>query len=178
MIVRRAGLRSGQEVGREWLYYSDTGGLTHYGAYVETLQPGGQSSEKHWHEREDEFLYVLEGEVTVVEDDAEARLGPGDAACWPAGKPIAHAVANRSAAPCTYIIVGTRVAHDACHYPETGRVLYTEGDVWRIEGADGKVLKSGRCKSPPGRDRGLRLQGSGRFVPTRVEAVGAVAMRR
>ena len=152
MIVRRTGLRSEQEGDREWLHYSDAGGLTHYGAYVDTLQPGARSSDKHWHEKEDEFLYVLSGEVTVIEDDAEAVLLAGDAACWPAGKPVAHTVVNRSAAPCTYLIVGTRVTHDACHYPETGRVLYTEGEAWRIESADGAVLKSGRCKSPPGRD--------------------------
>jgi uncharacterized cupin superfamily protein len=152
MIVRRAGLRSGQEGGREWLYYSDTGGLTHYGAYVETLQPGAQSSDKHWHEMEDEFLFVLAGEVTAIEGEGEAELRPGDAACWPAGTPVAHTVANRSAAPCTYLIVGTRVTRDACHYPESGRVLYTEGEEWRIEGSDGVVLKSGRCKSPPGRE--------------------------
>jgi len=152
MIVRRAGLRSGQEDGRQWYYYSDTGGLTHYGAYVETLQSGALPSDKHWHEKEDEFLYVLSGEVTVIEDQAEVTLRPGDAACWPAGEPVAHTVANRSSTPCTYLIVGTRVTHDACHYPESGRVLYTEGEQWRIEGADGRVLKSGRCKSPPGRD--------------------------
>lgn len=152
MIVRRTGLRSGREGGREWLYYSDTGGLTQYGAYVETLQSGARSSEKHWHEKEDEFIYALAGEVTVMEDDAETVLRPGDAACWPAGKPIAHAVTNRSATPCTYLIVGTRVTHDACHYAESGRVLFTEGEEWRIEDSDGKVLKSGRCKSPPGRD--------------------------
>ena len=152
MIVRRAGLRSKQEGGRQWLYYSDTGGLTHYGAYVETLQPGETSSERHWHEREDEFLYVLAGEVTVIEDHAEATLRPEDAACWPAGVPVAHTVTNRAGTPCTYLIVGTRVTHDACHYPESGQVLYTEGEQWRIEGADGTVLQSGRCKSPPGRD--------------------------
>jgi len=152
MIVRRSGLRTGKEDDREWLYYSDTGGLTHYGAYVETLQPGALPGDKHWHEKEDEFLYVLSGELTVIEGDAEAALHPGDAACWPAGQPVAHTVANRSADPCTYLIVGTRVTHDACHHPESGRVLYTEGEEWRIEGPDGKVLKSGRCKSPPGRD--------------------------
>jgi uncharacterized cupin superfamily protein len=152
MIVRRAGLRSGQEGERQWLYYSDTGGLTHYGAYVETLQPGAIPPDKHWHEREDEFLYVLAGELTVIEDQTGATLLPGDAACWPAGEPVAHTVVNRSAAPCMYLIVGTRVTHDACHYPESGRILYTEGEQWRIEEADGRVLRSGRCKSPPGRD--------------------------
>lgn len=152
MIVRRAGLRSGREGDREWLYYSDAGGLTHYGVYVETLQPGARSSEKHWHEKEDEFLYVLEGEATVIEDDVEEVLRPGDGACWSAGTPVAHTVVNRSAVPCTFLIVGTRVTHDRCHYPESGRVLYTEGETWRVEGSDGAVLKSGRCKSPPGRE--------------------------
>jgi len=61
-------------------------------------------------------------------------------------------VINRSAAPCTYMIVGTRVTHDVCHYPDTGRVLRTEGENWRVEAADATVLKSGKCKSPPGRD--------------------------
>lgn len=83
---------------------------------------------------------MLAGELTVIEDNAEAALRPGDAACCPAGKPVAHTVANRSAAPCTYLIVGTRGTHDACHYPESGRVLYTEGEEWRVEGSDGKVL--------------------------------------
>ena len=152
MIVRRAGLRSGRDGGREWLYYSDTGGLTQYGVYVDTLPAGTPPAEKHWHQNEDEFLYVLCGELTVIENDSEATLQRGDAACWPAGQPVGHALANRSAAPCTYPVVGTRVTHDACHYPETGRVLYTEGEQWRIEGADGTLLKSGQCKSPPGRD--------------------------
>jgi uncharacterized cupin superfamily protein len=109
MIVRRAGLRSGREGEREWLYYSDAGGLTQYGAYVETLQPGARASEEHWHEKEDEFLYVLAGGGTVIEDGAEAVLHPGDAACWLAGESIGHAVANRSAAPCTYL---TRFIHE------------------------------------------------------------------
>jgi uncharacterized cupin superfamily protein len=152
MIVRRAGLRSGKEGDREWLYYSDAGGLTQYGAYVETMQPGERSSDPHWHAKEDEFLYVLSGEVTVIEDGVEAVLRPGDAACWPAGKPVAHTVVNRSAAPCTYLIVGTRLTHDVCTYPETGRTQYQEGTHWRIEDRDGNVLKSGTSKSPPGRD--------------------------
>ena len=152
MIVRKAGLRSKQEDDREWHYYSDEGNLTQFGAYVDTLQPGAGSSEKHWHENEDEFIYVLTGEVTVIENDEETVLRAGDAACWPAGVRIAHTVQNQSANLCSYLTVGTRVTHDICHYPGSGEVLYTEGEQWRIENADGKVLKSGQCKSPPGRD--------------------------
>jgi uncharacterized cupin superfamily protein len=152
MIVRRREVRRGGERDREWLYYSDDGGLTQFGAYVETLQPGARSSVRHWHEKEDEFVYVLSGEATVVEDSGTAVLLPGDGACWPAGNPNAHYVVNRSDAPCVYVIVGTRLTHDICHYPDSGQVLHTEGTRWRIENADGTVLKSGTCKSPPGRD--------------------------
>ncbi len=122
---------------------SDAGGLTQYGAYLQTLQPGARSSNKHWHEGEDEFLYVLSGEVTVTENESVALLHAGDAACWPAGVPTAHYVSNDSAAPCSYLIVGTRVDRDVCHYPDTGRTLHTEGKEWRLLEADGTIYKTG-----------------------------------
>ena len=58
-----------QRASFESLRVSDAGGLTQFGAYVQTLQPGQRTSNRHWHEREDEFLYMLSGEATVVEDD-------------------------------------------------------------------------------------------------------------
>lgn len=125
---------------------SEAGGITQYGAYLETLQPGARSSMRHWHEKEDEFLYVVAGEVTVVENDGPHVLHPGDAACWPGGVPNAHHVLNRSAAPCSYLIVGTRVSHDVCHYPDSGRTLFTEGETWRFVEADGTVIKSGQVE--------------------------------
>lgn len=128
----------------ESLRYSEAGGITQYGAYVETLQPGSTSSNRHWHEKEDELLYVISGEVTVVENDGPHLLRPGDAACWPAGVPNAHTVENRSSAPCAYLIIGTRLTHDVCHYPDIGRTLHTEGETWRLVEADGTVVKSGR----------------------------------
>jgi len=79
--------------------FSDTGGIKQYGAYLQTLQPGAKSSTRHWHEMEDEFLFLVAGEVTLVENDGEHALQPGDAACWPAGVPNAHHVLNRSEAP-------------------------------------------------------------------------------
>lgn len=160
MILKRGALRRGEadaneqreSGGREWLYASDTGGLTQFGAYVDTLAPGYRAPQRHWHEKEDEFLYVLAGELTILENDGEHTLQPGDVACWPAGVPNAHAVANRSTVPCTFLVVGTRVTHDVCHYPDNGTRLLTEGERWRVESADGTVLRSGTCKSPPGRD--------------------------
>ena len=127
--------------------YSDFGGLKQYGAYVQTLLPGARSSTRHWHEQEDEFLYVLAGEVTVVENDGAHTLGPDDAACWPAGVKNAHHVMNNSDQPCSYLIVGSRPTHDICHYPDVGKTLYTEGETWRIEDASGQVLKSGRVEA-------------------------------
>ena len=131
----------------ESLRYSEAGGLSQFGAYVETLQPGSRSSERHWHEKEDEFLYLIAGEATVIEEDGAHGLQPGDAACWPAGTANAHRVENRSTTPCTYLIVGTRVTHDVCHYPDVGKVLHTEGETWRMLRDDGTLLKGGKVRS-------------------------------
>ena len=151
MIIRKGQAKTGRrdepDFGvSETASFSDSSGITQYGAYLQTLQPGARTSTRHWHEREDEFLYVLAGRVTVVENDGRNVLEPGDAACWPAGVPNAHHVLNESTEACSYLIVGTRVTHDVCHYPDVGKTLYTEGNVWRVEDASGAVLKSGRVE--------------------------------
>jgi uncharacterized cupin superfamily protein len=131
----------------ETLRYSDAGGLSQFGAYVQTLEPGARSSDRHWHEEEDEFLYVVSGETTVVEDDGAQTLGPGDAACWPAGTANAHQVVNRSEAPCTYLIFGTRMARDVVHYPDTGKVLRDEDGTWQLLHADdGSLIEGGEIE--------------------------------
>ena len=129
----------------ERLRYSDAGGLTQFGAHVETLHPGSRSSERHWHEEEDEFLYVISGEATVIEDDGAHPLGPGDAACWPAGEANAHQVVNRSGTPCSYLILGSRAIPDIVHYPDRGDVLYAfEDGSWRLQRIDGTLVKEGK----------------------------------
>ena len=60
-------------------------GLDHFGVNICTLKPGAASSQRHWHEKEDELVFVLEGEVVLCEDDGETVLKPGDAAAWKAG---------------------------------------------------------------------------------------------
>ncbi len=92
MIIRKSDVRRGGADSATWLYYSDGGSLTQFGAYVETLQPGAGSSDRHWHSSQDEFLYVLSGEATVIEDSGASVLRVGDAACWPAGVANAHSV--------------------------------------------------------------------------------------
>ena len=129
--------------GTETLHLSDAGGLTQFGAYLETLPPDARSSNRHWHEAEDEMLLVIEGTATVVDDDGAHILGPLDAACWRHGDPNAHHVLNRTDVPLRYIIIGTRVAGDVCHYPDSGRRQINGTSDWRIVDAGGTVLRGG-----------------------------------
>jgi uncharacterized cupin superfamily protein len=129
----------------EWLHLSDEGGLTQFGAHVHTLQPGTRSSDRHWHEEQDEFHYMLSGEATVIEEDGLHLLQAGDAACWPAGAANAHHVVNHSDAPCSFLIFGTRVIPDVIHYPERGEILYDfEDGSWRLQRANGTIIEEGR----------------------------------
>ncbi|MCR8723140.1 cupin domain-containing protein [Frigidibacter sp. ROC022] len=106
--------------GRGRMFYaplSDVGGLTQFGAAFERLVPGGKGSQKHWHEREDEFLYLISGRLTVTEGETETVMEPGDAACWKAGEPVGHTIRNDGDVDAVYLIVGSRDPQDICHYP-------------------------------------------------------------
>ncbi len=93
-------------------------GLTRFGVNLVTLGPGGQSALRHWHSREDEFVYVLEGEVVLVTNAGEQVLRAGDCAGYPAGKPDAHHFVNRSDKPARYLEVGNRDDADVATYPD------------------------------------------------------------
>ena len=115
---------------------SDPGGLTQFGAFVEELPPGSASSERHWHETEDEMIYVLEGTPTLVEDTA-LELSPGDAVCWPSGQGVAHRIENRSPNPVRYLVIGTRNQSDVIHYADHDLVTHKEGAARRYLRRDG-----------------------------------------
>ena len=114
----------------------DSVGLTQFGVNIEKLLPGGMTSQRHWHENEDEFLYVLTGEVVLIEDSGEHVLGEGSAAGWKAGDPTAHHLANRTDEPAFLLIVGTRANTETVHYPdidlhytrENGERVYSHKD--------------------------------------------------
>ena len=93
-------------------------GLTHFGVNLVELGPGDWSSPRHWHSHEDEFIYVLEGELTLVTDRGEQRLTAGRAAGFPAGVEDGHHLVNRSAAPALYLEVGNRSPDDVARYPD------------------------------------------------------------
>lgn len=115
----------------------ETGGLSQFGAHLEELQPGSRSSYRHWHACEDEMIYVLNGEVVLIED-SETVLTPGDITCWPAGAPIGHCLENRSGQPATYLTVGTRTPDDVIHYPDNDLITQKTGDLRRYTHADGR----------------------------------------
>jgi uncharacterized cupin superfamily protein len=92
-------------------------GLEDFGISYVTLEPGGISSQRHWHEGEDEFLVVIAGEALLVEDEGETLLQPGDCAAFAKGVPNGHHLVNRGEAPCVFVAVG-RVAATDCHYPD------------------------------------------------------------
>jgi len=104
--------------GRERKRLGDAGGLTQFGVNLTMLRPGSGSAHRHWHESEDEFVFVLEGEVTLVEDDGDTILRAGDAAAFKAGVPNGHQLVNRSAANVTYLEIGTRAATDRGVFPD------------------------------------------------------------
>ena len=123
-------------LGRGFLSYrhlTEAGGLTQFGIALETLHPGKQSSQQHWEEHEDEFLYMLEGELTVIEDESETVIHPGDWCCWKAGVPVAHVLKNRSGKPATYLIAGSRIPKNVCHYPGLD-MLATDAGYTHLDG--------------------------------------------
>ena len=94
-------------------------GLTQFGVNQVTLEPGSVSSLRHWHEGEDEFVYVLSGEVTLIDENGEHPLTAGAFAGFPAGVANAHHLANRSTADAVLLVVGTRkVGEERIHYPD------------------------------------------------------------
>jgi uncharacterized cupin superfamily protein len=104
--------------GRSRKRLARTAGLTHFGVNICTLKPGAASSQRHWHENEDEFVYVLEGEVVLREDGGETVLKSGDAAAWKAGVPNGHCLINRSNRDAIFVEVGTRAPSERAHYPD------------------------------------------------------------
>ena len=93
---------------REKRPLGDATGLTQFGVNLVLLPPGCWSSQRHWHSHEDEFVYVLDGELTLVTDAGEQVLRAGAAAGFPAGKADGHHLVNRTDRPATYLEVGTR----------------------------------------------------------------------
>ena len=121
---------------RERKKLGDAAGLTQFGVNLLTLPPNAWSSQRHWHTEEDEFVYVLLGETTLISDDGPEVLTAGDAVGFKAGDSNGHRLQNRSGEVAVVLEIGTRIESDAAHYsdidmvapPRGERAIYTHRD--------------------------------------------------
>jgi uncharacterized cupin superfamily protein len=116
----------------------DALGLQNFGVNLVHMPPGAESALRHWHTREDEFVMVIEGELTLVTGAGETILGPGMAAGFPAGKADGHCLVNRSGRDAVYLEVGDRRPGDEVIYPDVDLAA-----IWR-DGGRRFVHKDGR----------------------------------
>jgi uncharacterized cupin superfamily protein len=105
-------------VGRERKRLGNAAGLDQFGVNLTTLKPGAASALRHWHEQEDELVFILEGEVVLIEDGGEIVLKPGDAAGFKASVPNGHHLVNRTDRDAVYLEIGTRSKHERAAYPD------------------------------------------------------------
>ena len=115
-------------------------GLVKIGINQTTLPPGKESSMRHWHTHEEEFIYVLSGEVVLVTDAGEQTLTAGMCAGFPLGSSDGHQLVNRSATPAVYLEISNRDAADRAFYPDVdlqynganAEVMFTRKDGSRF----------------------------------------------
>ncbi len=110
----------------------EAGGLTDFGVNLMRLPPGNWSSQRHWHSHEDEFVYVIQGELTLVEDAGETVLRAGECAAFPKNSGDGHHLINKSDAMSLYIEIGSRQAADV--------TICSDIDMMSIN-ADGRFVR-------------------------------------
>jgi len=128
---------AGRVGGRARKRLGDAGGLTQFGVNLTRLDPGAMSALRHWHEVEDEFVYVVSGELVLVEEDGETVLRAGDAAAFKAGVDNGHHLLNCSAAPAHYLEIGTRADAERAHYPDDDLAVVKRSGTFRFTRKDG-----------------------------------------
>ena len=122
---------------REKRKLGDFGGLVNFGVNLVTLPPNQGSAQRHWHTMQDEFVYVVSGELTLVTDAGEQLLTPGMCAAFPKNRADGHCLVNRSDAPSTYLEVGDRTAGDEVDYPEIDLMAKDDGGDYVFTKKDG-----------------------------------------
>ncbi len=112
-------------------------GLKNFGVNLTELAPGAQSALMHAHTTQDEFVYVVEGRVTLKTPEGAVEMGPGDCVGFAAGGG-AHHLVNQSGAPVVYLEIGDRMPGDAAHYPEDDLKAVMVDGAWVFFSKDGK----------------------------------------
>jgi uncharacterized cupin superfamily protein len=121
--------------GRWYRRLAPASGLKDFGASHVTLKPGAWSSQRHWHEGEDEFLVMIAGEAVLVDNDGETVLRAGDCAAFPKNDGNGHVLQNRGDTDCVFVAVG-RPSDTDCHYPDIDMHLFPGKGFRRKDGAD------------------------------------------
>jgi uncharacterized cupin superfamily protein len=125
-------------LGRQRKRLGNAAGLDQFGVNLTTLKPGAASALRHWHEREDELVYMLEGEAVLIEDAGETVLRPGDAAGFKANSRNGHQLVNRSNRDAVYLEIGTRSKHERVDYPDVDLMVVRDDNGMRYTHKDGK----------------------------------------
>jgi uncharacterized cupin superfamily protein len=120
----------------------DAAGLKNFGVNLVKLEPGSCSALRHWHSNQDEFIYILSGEVTLVTNAGEQILHSGMAAGFPAGEADGHHLINRSNAVVEYLEVGDRTPNDVANYPDDDLIAKDNSGVWVFAHKDGSPYNS------------------------------------
>jgi uncharacterized cupin superfamily protein len=113
----------------------DAAGLTDFGVNLTRLPPGAWSSQRHWHTEEDEFVYVLSGELVLVTDAGEQPLAANECAAFPKNRADGHHLINRGTQMAVYLEIGSRSGKDRCDYPDID--LYWDSAVDAYTHKDG-----------------------------------------
>ncbi|WP_171238233.1 cupin domain-containing protein [Ruegeria sp. HKCCA5763] len=108
----------------------DAGGLTQFGVNIVRLEPQALSSLRHYHMEQDEFAIMLSGTCVLIDDDGEHEMQPGDCAAWPAGEANGHHLVNKTDAPATFLVVGTRTPTETCFYSDLDMMVKDEGNTF------------------------------------------------
>ena len=124
--------------GRAKTRLGDAVGLTQFGVNLTRLAPGAASALRHWQELEDEFVFVVEGELVLVEEDGETILRAGDAAGFKAGVPNGHCLSNRGDRDAVIVEVGTRSPDEKVHYPDVDLAVYKDDDGYHFTTKSGE----------------------------------------
>lgn len=120
--------------GRSSLRLGEAGGLTQYGVNLVMLEPGAMSSLRHWHHNEDEFVWIVEGECTLVQDHGETVMRPGDCAAFPAGDTDGHHFLNRTDRVAKFLVVGTKARQEIAVYSDVDMMVHvTPGKTGRAD---------------------------------------------
>jgi uncharacterized cupin superfamily protein len=115
----------------------DALGLKNFGVNLTTIKPGSASALRHWHAKQDEFVYIVSGELVLVTDAGEQLLTAGMCAGFPAGKADGHHLVNRSTRDAVYLEVGDRTPGDSASYPDDDLVARAVEGGWQFLRKDG-----------------------------------------